>query len=354
MLRELEDLRSEIDRIDSEILKLVQKRLEIAREIAAIKAKRGLEVTDTVREKAVLESWLRRARSLNIPEDLAREMAELLMRYSRAIQRASGSRSRRVALVGYGRVARSLARLMLLAGHSVTVTGRAIERAESLARDVGCSSSSLEDAIEKSEYVILALSRRAFEDGFVDEMARSLAGRVVMDVLSSKKRVFEKMEELSLRHGFSYISTHPLFYPVDLPFGEKVVLIPSETGLSVLPEVARFWESLGLEVVVSTLDEHERAMAVQQVLPHVLMLALIEAREALSDKLGVEKPDRMETRNMRRLKGSLETLLANMDTVLEIQKHNPYAELARREALRALARVIERIEGEVVDDSDRG
>ncbi|MEM4427077.1 MAG: hypothetical protein QXV55_05810, partial [Acidilobaceae archaeon] len=51
------------------------------------------------------------------------------------------------------------------------------------------------------------------------------------------------------------------------------------------------------------------------------------------------------TRNMRRLRESLETVAKNMDTVLEIQKHNEYARLAREIALRALIDVVRSVEG---------
>lgn len=352
-MEELEDFRAEIDKIDEEIIMLIGKRLELARRIALTKRRLGLEITDPERERAVLTSWIERAKRENVPEDLARSVAELLIRYSKFVQRFAYGPLKDVALVGYGRMARSIGGLLVKAGHRVIVSGRRVERAKSLAKALGCESAEVTEAVKSSEYVILALSRSALESGFVDDLARHLRDRVVMDIASSKSGVFERLTALSLQHGFSYISTHPLFYSIDLPYGEKIVLIPSESGHRVLPEVVRFWESLGLEVIVSSVEEHEKAMAVQQVVPHVFLMAMDKARSDLRKALAVEGLERFETRNMRRLKESLETVAMNIDTVLEIQKYNKYARYAREVALKALIDVIRRVEGEN-DDCNRG
>ncbi|MEM0341113.1 MAG: chorismate mutase [Acidilobaceae archaeon] len=345
MLEELEDFRAEIDKIDEEIIMLIKKRLEVARRIALAKKKLGLDVTDPERERAVLASWTERARRESVPEDLAKNIAEFLIKYSKFVQRFAYGPPRNVALIGYGRMAKSIGGLLAKAGHRVIISGRRMEKAESLAKTLGCESAEVVEAIKNSEYVILAISRSALESGYVDTFSGHLKSRVVMDIASSKSGVFEKLTALSLQHGFSYISTHPLFYSVELPYGEKIVLIPSESGYSVLPEVIVFWESLGLEVIVSSAIEHEKAMAIQQVVPHIFLMAMNRVLSELWEILDVRAPERFETRNMRRLRESLETVAKNMDTVLEIQKHNEYARLAREIALRALIDVVRSVEG---------
>lgn len=52
---ELERLRSRIDAIDSEIIRLLEERLKICREIGLIKKSIGLKVSDKAREEAVLK-----------------------------------------------------------------------------------------------------------------------------------------------------------------------------------------------------------------------------------------------------------------------------------------------------------
>jgi chorismate mutase/prephenate dehydratase len=58
-VNELNDFRAEIDRIDKEILKLLNKRAELALKIAEIKKKKGLSFYDPVREKRVINNLVK-------------------------------------------------------------------------------------------------------------------------------------------------------------------------------------------------------------------------------------------------------------------------------------------------------
>jgi monofunctional chorismate mutase len=50
----LEDWRNEIDRIDAEIVRLVNRRAKIAREIGVLKSAAGLPIVDAAREEEIL------------------------------------------------------------------------------------------------------------------------------------------------------------------------------------------------------------------------------------------------------------------------------------------------------------
>jgi chorismate mutase len=51
---DLSDWRSEIDRIDEQVLDLLNRRAEIVREIGRVKAEKGLPVADEERERQIL------------------------------------------------------------------------------------------------------------------------------------------------------------------------------------------------------------------------------------------------------------------------------------------------------------
>jgi monofunctional chorismate mutase len=55
----IEDLRNEIDIVDSEIIALLKKRTDIVKQIGQLKAKTGLPILDADRESKVLEKLLR-------------------------------------------------------------------------------------------------------------------------------------------------------------------------------------------------------------------------------------------------------------------------------------------------------
>jgi chorismate mutase len=51
----LRDLRREIDKVDAELIKLLDRRVELARRIGMIKREMGIEVRDFEREQEVIE-----------------------------------------------------------------------------------------------------------------------------------------------------------------------------------------------------------------------------------------------------------------------------------------------------------
>ena len=53
-MRDIGDIRREIDDIDGQLARLVKRRLELACDIAAAKAANGIPVSDPAREEAVL------------------------------------------------------------------------------------------------------------------------------------------------------------------------------------------------------------------------------------------------------------------------------------------------------------
>lgn len=84
-MRELTELRTELDALDTELVRLFEQRMGIAREVAAYKLAHGMNVLDASREQQVLDS---RVAKLNDPawgDDVRRLFAEI-MAISRAAQ----------------------------------------------------------------------------------------------------------------------------------------------------------------------------------------------------------------------------------------------------------------------------
>lgn len=55
-MRELEDVRAELDGVDRELVRLFEKRMALSREVARYKLAHGLPVLDAAREEQVLDS----------------------------------------------------------------------------------------------------------------------------------------------------------------------------------------------------------------------------------------------------------------------------------------------------------
>ncbi|MFW6065173.1 MAG: chorismate mutase [Candidatus Natronoplasma sp.] len=54
-MERIHEHRNRIDQIDEEILKLLEERVAVAKEIGKIKREKGISITDTYREKVVLD-----------------------------------------------------------------------------------------------------------------------------------------------------------------------------------------------------------------------------------------------------------------------------------------------------------
>jgi len=338
MQKGIDDFRKEIEEIDENIMKLVLKRLEISKEIGKIKANSRKSIRDFEREEILRKKWL----ESGINEELANKLFELLLKFSIRQQEILLGKKFKVSIVGFGGMAKKLAELIREGGHEVVITGHNIDKAKELASMLGLNFLEFDEAIRFCDFLILALNREGIEKQLSD-FYEEMKGKVVMDILSTKTGIFEILEEASLHHSFKYVSLHPLFGPTADPFNENIVIIPSISSKDILDSIVEFWSQLGLRPIVCSLEEHEKAMALVQVLPHIHLLSIKQALEDLSEKYGINYRNFL-TRNMRELLNIIQRIESNLQVIKEIQLNNPYAKEVRRKALEILKENIERFE----------
>ena len=83
----LEDYRREIDRINHEIVDLVGKRVNVAKEIGTYKEENDLDVVDEGREEKVKQQFEKLFDNEYLSPEKGREMAELLIEISTEAQK---------------------------------------------------------------------------------------------------------------------------------------------------------------------------------------------------------------------------------------------------------------------------
>ena len=84
-MKELQDIRKELDAVDAELVKLFERRMEISREVAAYKIAHGMPVLDRGREERVLASRAEKLQDVYWEKDV-RALYECIMALSRAEQ----------------------------------------------------------------------------------------------------------------------------------------------------------------------------------------------------------------------------------------------------------------------------
>jgi chorismate mutase len=81
----LSELRSEIDRIDREIIGLLRKRFEIAREIVTLKRETGIDIEDSERESEIIKNCLEESRG-ELDEAFLERLMRIIISESKKIQ----------------------------------------------------------------------------------------------------------------------------------------------------------------------------------------------------------------------------------------------------------------------------
>ena len=317
--------RRELDKIDREILELLKKRIETVSEITNIKKTLNLPVVDEEREEEVLKSRSIWATEMGLDWRYVEDLFSVVLTMSRSVQLYANEKIY-VGIYGYGGMARTLAGLFARAGHEVVITGRNMDKARELAERLKVTAKEPEKVAKEVEWLILTTPPDA-----TLEVARKLvkhmrSGSLLSDVLSIKLGIVDKLVE-ELPEYIEYISLHPLFGPDVNPVGETVVMIPLKSYDYWIGKLNSILTALGLRVVITTLEEHERVMAITQVPHHFALMALQETMERLSKELGVNYKDYI-THSLRKTMEVVERLNELKGVIEEIQR-NKYSKLSR-------------------------
>lgn len=101
--------------------------------------------------------------------------------------------------------------------------------------------------------------------------------QLLLDLSSLKVRETSAM----LRAKGEVIGMHPLFGPMTEPKGETIILCPVRTGTETLDSLRSLLKRMGLKIVVMSPKDHDRLMAVVQVIPHLKSLLMAEVLKGL-------------------------------------------------------------------------
>ena len=81
-MEELNDHRRKIDTLDEQMLRLLEKRLTIVKEIANLKTRENLPIRDTKRETAILDSIAIKAEKLGLDPKIAKQFFRSIIELS--------------------------------------------------------------------------------------------------------------------------------------------------------------------------------------------------------------------------------------------------------------------------------
>lgn len=283
--RPLAVVRAMIDALDRDLLQILARRMALVAEVAAYKRQHGIRIRDPQREADVLRDRHERALELGLPAGEIESIFRVLLRSSRDHQAAlraeipADEAPRTVAIIGgHGKIGRLLARLFGDLGHRLLIvdTDTALTAADAAA---AADVTVISVPIDRTEAVIREVGPQVREDA------------LLMDVTSLKEAPVRAMLEST--RG-SVVGTHPMFGPsVHTLQGQRVVLCRAR-GDRWADWVAHTLTARGLVITETTPEQHDRAMAVVQVLTHfqtqVLGLTLARLGIPLSETMPFTSP----------------------------------------------------------------
>lgn len=245
---------------------------------------------------------------------------------------------RRVAIVGFGLIGSSVARVLRrdgLAGEIVACDASAEARARVLALGIADRAlASPAAAVRGADLVMLCTPVRSF-GAIGAAMARGLSkGAIVSDVGSVKGAVVEALAP-HIPRGVHLVPGHPIAGTensgpdagfAELFQGRWCVLTPPEgTSARAVGRVAEFWRRAGMEIATMSPAHHDRVLAITSHVPHLIAYTIVSTVSDLEETMRAEviKFAASGFRDFTRVAGSDPTMwrdifLSNREAVLEM------------------------------------
>lgn len=278
-------LRAQIDDLDHELLQLLARRMEVVGRLSAVKRSAGKRVRDPERERSLLADRGQLGHTLGLPQDLIESLFRVIMRASREYQSSLNvelpmqTDPKVVAIVGgQGGMGKRLAELFRRLGHQVLIADRGTELSAS-------------EAAQRADVTVISVPIDATREVIEQVGPHVPAHGLLMDITSLKQ---EPLAHMLRSSQASVLGTHPMFGPgVHTLQGQRVVLCPGR-GEVWTEWVEQSLQAAGLVTTRAAAEEHDRAMALVQVLTHfqtqVLGLTLARLGNPLEESLRFTSP----------------------------------------------------------------
>jgi prephenate dehydrogenase len=240
-----------------------------------------------------------------------------------------------IGIIGFGRFGRLVAHYLSpdshVRGHDPRVKPEAISSA-------GAEPAAIGDVC-CSDIVVLAVPISHLQDLLSAIRPHLKPKSLVVDVCSVKEQPVRWMQEL-LPETVDILGTHPMFGPdsaADSLAGRKIVLCPVRIGDLRFEKVKHYLGSKGLVLIETSVEDHDRQIAVSLALTHTIGRSLAQ--------FGAQ-PQVIDTEGYKRLLHILEVVENDTWQLFEdMNRYNPYAQEARQAFITALNEIEGKLRG---------
>jgi len=251
-------LRTDIDTIDSQILRLIAQRQIQVEKVVALKKQHNIPVYHPAREEDLISKLRISAEKTNLDPDFMEDLYRIILRQSRIKQTGQmehkGIRPGAKILIvgGAGQMGRFFASLFQKSGYEVRIlTDRDWDDAKSLCADIDLCIISV--PIEKTESVIKQIAP------FIGQKT------ILTDLTSIKAKPLQKM--LDCHHG-PVTGLHPLFGPTSASLDKQIIIVTPGRDMNHCQWLLDQFTLWGAVIVQSNAKEHDEIMKIVQALRH--------------------------------------------------------------------------------------
>ncbi|MBT4539944.1 prephenate dehydrogenase/arogenate dehydrogenase family protein [Candidatus Woesearchaeota archaeon] len=353
----IESLRKQIDDIDDTIIKLLKSRQDIVDAVANFKAETNFPILDVVREGEIVDRLKKKAIENNIEPSFVENIIKIIMTHSKKHQaskllssenKTSQNKSNsslhlsdsntdksgfRIGIIGFGRFGKLLVK-NLAVDFDIFVFDINHDKESVIAS--GGKLLSLEEVC-KSDIIIPAVPISEFENIIKQISPLLKKGAIVMDVCSVKEFPVEIMKQ-HLPENIDIIATHPMFGPdsaADSIKDKKIVVCKVRVNDMRFKTIINLFRHKGLIVIETTPEEHDKQIAMTQVLTHFIGHALID--------MGAEAHE-IDTEGYKRLLHILGVVCNDTYQLFEdINHQNKYSDEVRKKLISSLKNIDDKL-----------
>ncbi|MGB0894986.1 MAG: bifunctional chorismate mutase/prephenate dehydrogenase [Parashewanella sp.] len=280
----LDVLRQQIDVIDSELLSLINKRLQLVEQVGRVKHEVGLPIYVPSREASMIKKRRLEAEKLGVAPQLIEDILRRLMRESYQNEKTIGFKQVNpnaghiVIVGGKGQFGELFRQMLSLSGYQVYI----VDKNDWHLADV---------LFEGASLVLVTVPISLTCELILDKLGTLPEDCVLADLTSIKSA---PMAAMLKAHKGPVVGFHPMFGPNVMTFAKQVMItchgrMPEKYQW--LLEQIKLW---GTTLVESNVIKHDSAMATVQALRHfstfVYGVTLFENKENLQKLLQFSSP----------------------------------------------------------------
>ena len=255
-------LRNQIDEIDTELVKLLARRREITAQVGAIKSKVGMPIYAPDREAELIASRRQEAAELSVNPDLIEDVLRRIMRDSYSSQDESGYRCVNnnsgdiVIIGGEGQLGAIFVDLFKRSDYTVHI----IEKDDWHLADKVFATAGL---------VIVAVPIR-ITARIIQKLSQLPKECILADVTSIKEQPLYEMMKI---HQGPVVGLHPMFGPDVSGLIKQTIITCEGRGQDTYQWLLEQFKVWGATIYPVAAREHDKAMAMVQVMRHFSTIA---------------------------------------------------------------------------------